>query len=83
MFKQLTQWNVSHKQGVCRGVFQRSVFTLRARSLPSHILIAHDMVCPLQINSLLVAGWAGLVVNALNCIPAGELDGGRIALSIW
>ena len=23
------------------------------------------------------------MVNALNCIPAGEFDGGRIALSIW
>ena len=35
------------------------------------------------MNSLLVAGWAGLVVNALNCIPAGELDGGRIALAVF
>jgi membrane-associated protease RseP (regulator of RpoE activity) len=35
-----------------------------------------------QVSSLLLAGWAGLVVNALNCIPAGELDGGRIALSL-
>lgn len=36
-----------------------------------------------QVNSLMVAGWAGLVVNALNCLPAGELDGARIAVSIW
>jgi membrane-associated protease RseP (regulator of RpoE activity) len=36
-----------------------------------------------EVNSLLLAGWAGLVVNALNCIPAGELDGGRIVLSLW
>ncbi|KAG1675957.1 hypothetical protein FOA52_014201 [Chlamydomonas sp. UWO 241] len=36
-----------------------------------------------QVNSLMVAGWAGLIVNSLNCIPAGELDGGRIALAIW
>lgn len=36
-----------------------------------------------EVSSLMLAGWAGLIVNALNCIPAGELDGGRIVLGIW
>lgn len=36
-----------------------------------------------QVNSLMLAGWAGLLVNALACIPAGETDGGRIATAIW
>lgn len=27
--------------------------------------------------------WAGLLINAINSIPAGELDGGRIAFSLW
>jgi len=36
-----------------------------------------------QVNSLFVAGWAGLVVNALNCIPVGETDGGRMATAMW
>ncbi len=36
-----------------------------------------------QVSSLLVAGWAGLVVNALNTLPVGELDGGRMALALF
>lgn len=34
-------------------------------------------------NPLFVAGWAGLIVNAINVIPAGELDGGRLFLSLF
>lgn len=37
----------------------------------------------LSLNPLTLAGWAGLVVNALNTIPLGELDGGRIAFAMW
>ncbi|KAL6751736.1 hypothetical protein V8C86DRAFT_652543 [Haematococcus lacustris] len=36
-----------------------------------------------QVNSLMLAGWSGLVVNALACIPLGETDGGRIATALW
>lgn len=36
-----------------------------------------------QVSSLFVAGWAGLVVNSLNLLPTGELDGGRIALACF
>lgn len=35
------------------------------------------------INPLVLWAWAGLLINAINSIPAGELDGGRIAFSLW
>jgi len=38
---------------------------------------------PLSVNPLLIWAWAGLLINALNSIPAGELDGGRISFAIW
>lgn len=37
----------------------------------------------ISLNPLVVWAWTGLLINAINSIPAGELDGGRIALSIW
>lgn len=31
----------------------------------------------------MIWAWAGLLINGINSIPAGELDGGKIAFSIW
>jgi len=36
-----------------------------------------------NISPLVVIGWLGLVITALNLFPAGQLDGGRIALAIY
>ncbi len=36
-----------------------------------------------SINPLVVIGWLGLVINALNLMPAGQLDGGRIVQAIY
>lgn len=36
-----------------------------------------------SIHPLVVMGWLGLVITALNLMPAGQLDGGRIVQSIY
>ncbi|KAH9325275.1 hypothetical protein KI387_005453, partial [Taxus chinensis] len=35
------------------------------------------------VNPLVIWAWSGLLINALNSIPAGELDGGRISQALW
>jgi hypothetical protein len=37
----------------------------------------------LLVHPTLVAGWAGLVATALNCLPVGRLDGGRATLAAF
>jgi len=37
----------------------------------------------LNCNPLFIAGWAGLIFNSMNSLPAGELDGGRLFLSVF
>ncbi|CAA6661687.1 unnamed protein product [Spirodela intermedia] len=36
----------------------------------------------LSVNPLVIWAWAGLLINAINSIPAGELDGGRISFAL-
>ncbi len=36
-----------------------------------------------SIHPLVVIGWLGLVINALNLMPAGQLDGGKIVQAIY
>jgi membrane-associated protease RseP (regulator of RpoE activity) len=37
----------------------------------------------LSIHPLVIIGWLGLVINALNLMPAGQLDGGRVIQAIY
>jgi membrane-associated protease RseP (regulator of RpoE activity) len=36
-----------------------------------------------NVNPLVIVGWVGLVITALNLMPAGQLDGGRIIQAIY
>lgn len=36
-----------------------------------------------DVHPLTVIGWLGLVITALNLMPAGQLDGGRIVQAIY
>jgi membrane-associated protease RseP (regulator of RpoE activity) len=36
-----------------------------------------------SIHPLVIIGWLGLVITALNLMPAGQLDGGRIVQAIY
>jgi membrane-associated protease RseP (regulator of RpoE activity) len=36
-----------------------------------------------SVHPLVVIGWLGLVITALNLLPAGQLDGGRIIQAIY
>lgn len=38
---------------------------------------------PISVNPLVIWSGVGLLINALNSIPAGELDGGRISFALW
>ncbi|WP_204139512.1 site-2 protease family protein [Halomicronema sp. CCY15110] len=48
------------------------------------IVLGDALANPLiDIHPLALVGWLGLVITALNLLPAGQLDGGRIVQSIY
>lgn len=61
-------------------IFQASVLVgILAKLILGHAL-DFDLV---NIHPLVVSGWVGLVITAINLMPAGQLDGGRIAQAIY
>lgn len=37
----------------------------------------------IDVHPLVIVGWLGLVITALNMLPAGQLDGGRVVHAIY
>jgi membrane-associated protease RseP (regulator of RpoE activity) len=50
----------------------------------ARLVLRESLQQPLvDVHPLVVLGWLGLVINALNLMPAGQLDGGRIVQAIY
>jgi membrane-associated protease RseP (regulator of RpoE activity) len=50
----------------------------------ARVILGSALQSPLvDIHPLVIIGWLGLVITALNLMPAGQLDGGRIVQAIY
>jgi membrane-associated protease RseP (regulator of RpoE activity) len=50
----------------------------------ARVILGDSLQQPLvDVHPLMVLGWLGLVLNAINLLPAGQLDGGRIMQAIY
>ncbi|MGK7875989.1 MAG: site-2 protease family protein [Xenococcaceae cyanobacterium] len=62
------------------GFFQGSILV---GSLARVVLGSALQAPQVDVHPLMVIGWLGLVITALNLLPAGQLDGGRIVQAIY
>lgn len=60
--------------------FQGSIFVGILAKLFFNTALQGETVA---VNPLTILGWLGLVITALNLLPAGQLDGGRIIQAIY
>ncbi len=50
----------------------------------ARIILGSSMQEPIiDVHPLTIMGWLGLVISALNLMPAGQLDGGRVVQAIY
>lgn len=52
-------------------------------SLARAILGSNVQSSVVDVNPLVIIGWLGLVISAINLMPAGQLDGGRVVQAIY
>ncbi len=71
---------------------QDNIFTLPTPFFQGSVLVGTlakvvlqaDLEAPtVSVHPLVVLGWLGLTISALNLLPAGQLDGGRIVQAIY
>ena len=51
-----------------------------ARTVLGDALQTNDLI---DVDPLVLMGWLGLVITALNVMPAGRIDGGRLVQAIY
>jgi membrane-associated protease RseP (regulator of RpoE activity) len=50
----------------------------------ARVVLGSALQAPLvNVHPLVIVGWLGLVITALNLMPAGQLDGGRVVQAIY
>ena len=61
--------------------FQESFLVggLASAVLGQEVFTVESVAC----HPLFIAGWSALIVNSINLIPAGELDGGKLSLATF
>ena len=52
---------------------------LSSAILGGEVFTAESVAC----HPVFIAGWSAMIVNAINLIPAGELDGGKLSLATF
>jgi membrane-associated protease RseP (regulator of RpoE activity) len=83
LFILLVGFSLSHEGSffqVPSDVFQGSILVGTLAKLFLGDRISQTII---DLNPLAIIGWLGLVITALNLIPAGKLDGGRMMQSIY
>lgn len=77
----LTKANAGGSIELDTASFQESFLVggLASAVLGGEVFTAESVAC----NPLFIAGWSALIVNAINLIPAGELDGGKLSLATF
>lgn len=70
---------ISHAPQGTLGLGNSILFSLIARLVKGTLPEGHNIM----LHPIAFAGWFGLLITAINLLPAGQLDGGHIAYSLF